>query len=184
MDPIADAFAPILGQPSWLVRKGHGSFVTFEFGKPELEVREPHLGSVHIDGVPPKAMQRSTQVHGQWHLWLYCCDWSLSLGEIQIAHNQSDDITLARALHVLNGQAIASVSVDPGNGATRFAFDLGCTLTTTPAMAGTYSGEPVEQWFLHQPSGHALTVRGDGMYRLELGSTKDEDDRWLALPSG
>ena len=158
--------------------------MTFEFGEPELEVREPHLGIVHIDGAPPKALQRHTAVHGQWHLWVYCCDWSLSLNDTQIAHNESDDITLTRALRVLNGQAITAVSVDPSSGATHFAFDLGCTLATTPATAGTYSVEPVEQWFLYQPSGHVLTVRGDGKYRLELGSTKNEDARWLALPSG
>lgn len=184
VDPVADAFAAVLGRPSWLVRKGHGSFVTFKFGEPELEIREPHLGSVYIDGAPPKALQRSTQVHGQWHLWVYSCDWSLSLGEARIAHSESDAITLARALHVLNGQARTAVSVDPSNGATRFVFDLGCTLTTTPATTGTYSGEPVEQWFLYEPSGHVLTVRGDGMYQRELGASRNESGRWLPLPTG
>jgi hypothetical protein len=33
-------FKGILGKPCWDVKPGHGSFLTMEFGKPHLEVRE------------------------------------------------------------------------------------------------------------------------------------------------
>ncbi|RIJ76775.1 hypothetical protein D1871_10435 [Nakamurella silvestris] len=31
-------FAPMIGLPCWLVRRGHGSFVTLEFGSPQLTI--------------------------------------------------------------------------------------------------------------------------------------------------
>ena len=89
---------------------------------------------------------------------------------------------MARALHVLNSQAMTGVTVDPADGNTRFAFDLGCVLTTTPAGSDVYGPEPVEQWLLYQPSGDVLTVRDDGRYALEPGTTEDGDERWIPIP--
>ncbi|MGV8849385.1 MAG: hypothetical protein ACOH16_07550 [Propionibacteriaceae bacterium] len=182
MSAITEAFAPIIGLPSWLVRKGHGSFVTLEFGEPQIEISEPHTSRLLIDGAPPEAMQRMASVHGHWHLWIYCCRWSLALGASRLAHHESDDVKMRRALHVLNGQAISSVAVDPVDASTTFTFDLGCVLATAPETSDVYGPEPVEQWMLYQPSGEVLTVRSDGMYGLEPGTTEPDDMRWLPLP--
>ena len=125
MSAIAEAFAPMLGLPSWLVRRGHGSFVTLEFGEPRVEISETHLSRVLIEGAPPEAMRRYAFVKGQWHLWIYCCRWSLALNGTLLADNDSEGLRMARALHLLNGQAMTGVTVDPADGSTRFAFDLG-----------------------------------------------------------
>ena len=69
----------------------------------------------------------------------------MTLDGVQLAHCESDDLTMARALRVLNGQALTEVDVEPADGRTRFSFDLGCTLLTWPAEAGVYENEPVEQ---------------------------------------
>ena len=58
MHPIADFVRPVLGHPSWLVQRGHGSFVTMEFGSPEVDVREPMLMPGFIEGAPAKTNQR------------------------------------------------------------------------------------------------------------------------------
>lgn len=148
MHPVEAAFAPLVGLPSWLVQNGHGSFVTFEFGQPEVVIHEPRMMHVSIAGAPPEAMRRFTYVRGQWHLMIYCCQWSLSLNGTQLADNESDNITMNRALGVLNGQAITDVSINPDDAATRFTFDLDCVLMTTPAPDDVYGSEPVEQWML------------------------------------
>jgi hypothetical protein len=135
MHPAEDAFAPLVGVPSWLVRKGNGSFVTLEFGEPKVVIGEPRMSRLSIDGAPPEAMRRSARVQGQWHLWIYCCRWSLSLDTTELAHNESDDITIERALHLLNGQAITAVTVSPADGSTKFTFDLGCDDDDTRAGA-------------------------------------------------
>ena len=182
MHPVEDAVAPLVGVPSWLVRNGNGSFVTLEFGQPKVVIGEPRMSRLSIDGAPPGAMRRSARVQGQWHLWIYCCFWSLSLDTTQIAHNESDDVTIERALHLLNGQAITAVTISPVDGSTKFSFDLGCVMTTTPAPEHVYSSTTVEQWMLYQPSGEVLTIRSDGMYSLEPGGTTSADARWTPLP--
>lgn len=179
---IDQVFGPFTGLPSWSVAKGHGSFVTMEFGDPQLRISEPTMQSVFLEGAPPTVLRRQANVHGQWHLWIYCCEWSLTLEGSQLAHNESDDPTIARALGVLNGQAISAVTIDPTNGSTRFDFDLACALTTTPAPPGTYSTPTVYQWLLFQPSGDVLTVRSDGRYQLGPGNSKQEDERWEQIP--
>jgi hypothetical protein len=65
---IRQVFADLYGLPSWNVRKGHGSFMTFEFGEPYLEVGEA------IERETPfgfRCVKRQTAVHGVWHLWIY-----------------------------------------------------------------------------------------------------------------
>lgn len=181
MDPIASAFAPIIGLPSWNVRQGHGSFVDLEFGKPVLIVEEPKNRLIFIDGAPPQAIVRPARVSGEWNLWMYCCEWSLTLGEIQLAHCESDRIRITRALAVLNGPALTDVFVDPETGTSDFNFDLGCKFQTRPAPPGSYENEPAEQWSLRNPSGAWLTVRGDGTYKIESGAISDEG--WERLPS-
>ena len=37
------AFAPVYGLPSWQVKHGHDSFLTFEFGEPIVEVHDKLL---------------------------------------------------------------------------------------------------------------------------------------------
>jgi hypothetical protein len=81
-----------------------------------------------------RARTRRSTVGGHWHLWIYCCHWSL-LGDTQLAHSESDDTTVHRALHVLDGQALTAVKVEPADGRTQFTFDLGCSLLTCPDPA-------------------------------------------------
>jgi len=69
----------------------------------------------------------------------------LCLDTTQLAHNESDDVTIERCLHLLNGQAITAVTVSPADGSTELTFDLGCVMTTTPAPEHVYSSTTVEQ---------------------------------------
>jgi hypothetical protein len=181
MHPIAELIEPVLGQPSWLVERGHGSFITMEFGQPKLDVREPRSRKVYIEGAPEKTLQRASHVRGEWHLWIYCCQWSLMLEGIQLAHCESDDVTMHRALHVLNGQVLQAVGIEPSDGRTRFNFDLGGSLLTLPAEAGVYDNEPVEQWRLYLRSDPVLSVRGDGTYKISDRHDKPETWRWLPI---
>jgi hypothetical protein len=75
-------------------------------------------------------------IDGQWHLWIYCCEWSLTLDGTPLAHNESADLTMRRALRVLNGQKLTAVDIEPTDGRTRLTFDLGCFLLTRPGAAG------------------------------------------------
>jgi len=176
---IDEAFGPVYGQPSWLVRRGHGSFVTLEFGEPRLDVGEPkqrlHVFSTKVH---ERLATRLVAVHGAWHLWIYCCAWRLTHPMRPLAHSGSRPQRIDRALAVLDGQALISVVVD-ADARTSFTFDLGCTLLTWP-----YDHQS-EQWLLYEPDGRVLTVRADGRYSHDSSAIPAEDSQWHPLaPTG
>lgn len=183
MHAVSELLRPVLGRTLWLVGRGHGSFITMEYGEPHVDVREPRLWPLHIEGAPAKTLRRSPFVHGEWHLWIYCCEWSLLLKYVQLAHNESDNVTMDRALRVLNGQVLKAVDIEPDDSRTRFTFDLGCSLLTYPAPPGIYD-DPVEQWKLYSRSGSdllVLSVRGDGKYSIGDGHEIRGDEHWLPI---
>jgi len=180
MYQITDLMRPAVGKPCWLVEHGYGSFVTMEFGEPQVEIGRTILLPVHIEGVPERSPRRLASVRGDWHLWIYCCDWSLTLNGIQLAHNESDDITMNRALGMLNGQILTAVEIEPGSGTT-FSFDLGCSFRTCPAPPGSYCTEPVEQWKWYTRPGPVLLMRGDGTCTVWSPHMKAGDNQWLPV---
>jgi len=180
MHPIAELMRPATGQPCWLVQHGYGSFVTMEFGEPGVEIGKPLLMRVHIEGAPERSPRRLAAVHGEWHLRVYCCQWLLTLDGVQLAHEESDDITMNRALGVLNGQILTAVEIEPDS-RTRFSFDLGCSLRTYPAPTGTYGAEPAVQWKWYARYGPVMLVRDDGAYAVSPLDAKSGDERWLPI---
>lgn len=183
MSPVDSAFAPLLKIPSWSVRKGHGSFVTLEFGDPVVTIGEKRSRVLRLpDRDPLTVRARESVVHGAWHLLIWCCVWRLEADEVEIAHCESDDTTIARSLKVLNGQAPTEVQVDPTNGATRFDFDLGCRLNTHPAPPDWYDEDPIHQWMLYQPDGTVLSVRSNGSFAVAASSEPDSPNTWTQLP--
>jgi hypothetical protein len=133
MNPVHDAFTDLLGLRSWSVTQGHGSFLTFEFGDPELRIHEPRM-STHFIGSNEKleVVTRTAFVCGSWHLWIYCCNWELTFHDRQLVHCESDSARIRRALGILNGQALVGVDVASDSTST-FTFDLGAVLSTSPA---------------------------------------------------
>jgi hypothetical protein len=178
MIDIAAEFQPLLGLHAWGVSHGYGSFVTLEFGDPELRVHKSRLVPISIEGAPSKTQSRVVKTRGQWHLWVYCCDWSISLNGVQLAHNESDDARIARALSILNGQILTNVSLS-GIAETKFDFDLGTALTTWPSPPDSYDGEDVEQWYLYEPDGQVLALRSDGYVSLGPGNRTEEEHDWF-----
>ena len=139
-------FAPMYGLPSWRVEQGHGSFITIEFGE------------------QTRFVGRSAHVHGDWHLWIYMCGWSISVDDQELAHSESDRVTIARALGVLNGQALTRYEAVAGNDTRRrFTFDLGCNLEIWPYE----DDKPAEAELrtLHEPTGSIVSVFATGEVR-------------------
>jgi len=158
----------VYGNPAWSVRKGHGSFLTLEFGQPDLEVREPLAASPDTqERVQERLASRRVSVRGRWHLWIYCCNWSITLRGTEVAHSESPDDVIAFATDQLDGQKLLSVIRDERPGTWVFAFDLDCELRTWP-----YDDDVTgEQWLLYErDSVNVLTVRADGQCSYDSGS--------------
>lgn len=164
-DPAAACVAPILDQIAWGVAKGHGSFLTFEFGSPSLVVHDH-----------PSRNRRSAYARGAWSLWIYCCHWRITRSGEQLAWSEDDATTITNAAAYLNGQRLSAIAVSPSDGHTRFSFDLGGVLETWP-----YGDDPAEeQWNV---TGHDAVFRVNAASHYEIGSLHApvSDDGWLPL---
>ena len=167
---IDELFQPLIGVPSWNVKKGYGSFLTFEFGNPSLSIREPRDTLNSNPRVRQILARRCVTVRGRWHLWVYCCDWRISMGRESLAHNESTDEEIAAACIELDGQAIQNVTCESKIGRTHFHFDLGGVLETSP-----YDDELLEQWMLYLPDGNVYTYRSDGAASFGLGNRSEDE---------
>jgi hypothetical protein len=176
-DPIEATFRPLYGKPCWNAEKGYSSFLTFEFGQPHLEVLERVMERPVRFSARVKRTLRSryAHVHGDWHLWIYCCAWSIRLDGWRAAHSESTDHRIERAVAALNGQALTRVSVNPDDSSTVFEFDLGGTLATRPYDAAS------EQWKLYEPAGTVFLLGTRGRYRRVRGDAAPTRPRWRRL---
>jgi len=158
MDQIKKFFVTFIGQLAWQVRRGHGSFLTMEFGMPHLAVREPIAASWDsLEKVKRNLQRRRVTVTGDWHFWVQYGDWKISTssGVLTSGHLQSSEAD--ECLRDLEGQKLTSV--EPGNrrGAWLFKFDLGGILEIWPSTQ-----LPEDQWSFHGWDGEIVTCRSDG----------------------
>ncbi|HAZ48599.1 MAG TPA: hypothetical protein DDW76_11390 [Cyanobacteria bacterium UBA11369] len=166
---IASVLKNIIGKPCWNVKQGYGSFITFEFGEPSLEIDEP----IKRKGI----LSRLIVVRGEWHLWIYCCDWKIFQNGQYIADSESEDRLIEQALNYLDGQKPVSIEIEPTNDSCSFQFDLGGLLETT---SGDY--EPLtNEWLLFDPSGFVLCYRNYGCYSYHPSNSSDESAIWKKI---
>jgi hypothetical protein len=164
-------FRKLYGKPCWGVRPGYGSFLTLEFGDPHLQVTESTVAS---SGAPAKVRKtlarRGVFVHGEWHLWIYCCDWEVLLGRKHIG-DSSTKPRVCRAAAFLDGQKLTRFSISRRTARCVFEFDLGAILKTRP-----YDKDS-ERWLLYDPSHRVLALRADGRYQyMRSDAPRDQAD--------
>ena len=162
MKQIERSFAELQDTPCWGVKRGQGSFLTFEFGSPRLVIREPISSHARSRKVRRMLDRRHVRVTGEWHLWIYCCDWVVYSGT-SVVGDSSTRRRVTAAARLLDGQKLRRVVVSKRGARTRFEFDLGGVLETRP-----YDRKS-EQWMLYDPHGHVLTFRADRSHKLRSG---------------
>jgi len=121
------------GKTAWGTRLGFGSFITVEFG---LETRT--LGG---------------HVHGEWHLWVYCCAWHIEQKRQLVAASEDERSYLQKRVPILNGRRVTSVEIGEHMSDAAFNFEGSVTLRTL----GVYS-RGREHWMLYTPGGKVLTI--------------------------
>lgn len=181
MNQITRCFEALYGQPSWGVQQGWASSLLLEFGAPHLEIAKDRMQQTVRGKVDRKIMRRITTVRGDWHLWIWCCNWVLQLDQMELAHSESSDNEIADALFVLNGQALTSVAIDASIGSSVFEFDLGGRLCTTPYEGLDLNNDPRVNWMLFEPSEFVLSYRADGKYSYQHKNSPVETEDWLTI---
>jgi len=180
VNPVAEAFTPVIGLPAWNAVVGDLWHVSIEFGEPALTVLDVRDAPLHVPGAPPTHVRRPIFVHGQWSLYIASDDFSLMLDGELIAASTSDSNHLEASLfRVLNGQILQGVEIDQLSGATDFTFDLGATLRTSIPV--TPESEPREQWLLSEPDGNWFVVNDKSQYSRHSGRTPPDQIQWATL---
>lgn len=171
-------FKNLYGKPCWGAKPGYGSFLTLEFGEPHLEIREPIIaGSNVAPDLREDLARRHVYVHGEWHLWIYCCDWQV-FRDTECVGVSSSPASIRRAAQFLDGQALTNFLISPPNVNCTFEFDLGGSLKTQP-----YDKDS-EQWMLYEPLHKVLTIRADGRYKHGRSDVTADDGEWRLIEAG
>jgi hypothetical protein len=168
---IQDLFKPLVGQLVWNVHGGVGSFLTLEFGKPHLAIREP------IEAKPERSARarrqlgrRRVHVLGDWHLWIQYSDWkvTVSAGSLEsgTVSSSSDEYLLD-----LDGQRLDSVASGSSPNSWTFVFDLGGVLEVWPSTAYETANH---LWSLHSWDGDIAALRGDGTIDFEKAAPRED----------
>src|SRR6267154_3520423 len=136
---IDTLFQALIGQKVWGASVGWGSFVTLEFGRKRSYHRH---------------------YHGEWHLWLYLCEWELhSKGRI-LANSESKKRVMQLGIENLNGLELEHFAFDSQRMITEFTFDHELHLRCKP-----YSDAAADEecWMLFMPDGQVASLRESGL---------------------
>ncbi len=117
---IARCFEPMIGQPCWGAANGYGSWLTFNFGNPHLEIREPKP-----DSELAVFRMRGVRAEGEHRLWVNMAEWLIFQDGARLAHSESDRETIGLAAATLDGQILLEARTEPNPLMTQLTFDLG-----------------------------------------------------------
>jgi hypothetical protein len=130
-----DIASNAVGALCWRARRGHGSFLTFD------------LGERYSDDVGER---------GEWHLWVYFGDWTLSDGAHVIATNCDDQQRIEEAVARFSGTRLVDVVVDPRSLDTLFEFEHELRLAVGPNSDDEVPD--ADWWLLFTPGERVLVV--------------------------
>jgi hypothetical protein len=130
-----DIVGSAVGQLCWRAERGHGSFLTFEFGE-------------RVSG--------PGRDHGEWHLWVYFGDWALSGPEGVLATDPDDKDVIDRAVASFGGKRLVNATVDPVSFRASLDFEGGLRLEIGPNSDDEETD--AEWWLLFTPQQRVLAV--------------------------
>ncbi len=115
-DIIVRAFAPLAGLPCWQAQGEFGTYLTFHFGSPKVDVMEPSEAIRH---------RRLAGVDGQYVLRLEAYQWVAFQDGMKVAHSESPREVIRAAAARLQGQKLIVLTVRTKPVGGEFVFDLG-----------------------------------------------------------
>jgi hypothetical protein len=176
VDPIfGRVFRKLYGKPCWGVKNTVGTALTFEFGKPHLEIREPKKAGPNASRrVREILASRRVFVHGDWHLCIWLCSWEIFQSGRRLG-SQRARANMGRIISSLDGQKLVRFSMAGSGRRCRFDFDLGGALMTSRSEPGH------DHWYLYDPTHHVLTLRGDGKYSYQSSNQPCDAGPWMPV---
>jgi len=139
---IRQYFQSVIGTRPWRVKAGVGSFLTFEFG-PRIKAYG-HL-------------------HGQWHLWIYLSNWTLSHRDRQLVDSDADRKLITISTRRLEEETLSAVNFDHRTKETTFFFN-DFRLVVSPADYLEDVDDRDDYWIFFMPNNEVLAVGPSGIH--------------------
>jgi hypothetical protein len=169
MQKIEAVFSPLIGQLAWSVRKGHGSFLTMEFGDPHRYVREPVIASPSSSPkVKRNLAKRRVAIVGQWHLWIQYSEWEIATQNYSAKSRDVESSTIVACFDELDGQILLSAASGITPNSTVLKFDLGGELHIRPWSEAAMDDA---QWSLYSRDGNVVAYNTDGSLVIETSGS-------------
>jgi len=161
MKVIERCFLKLRDKPCWNVECGYAQWLTLEFGKPSLQIIEPHKPSRPVSARVQKLLydRRHVIVRGQWQLTIEASNWVVRFNGKRICATMDHT---AKAVKILWGQKLTAIAICGTR--TLFTFDLGAEIEVRP-LKRQYC-----QWQLRDRNDYFLSFRGDGKFAYAHGS--------------
>ncbi len=146
-EKIESKVSELLSMPLWGIRRGIGTFLTFEAGRLDRE-----RSSEGVD-------------HGEWHLWVRMAFWRVIRGSRIIASAMEDEDDIDGRDDIFDGQRSIIESVTVG----RAFHDLSirCSEGLAIEVFVATSRPDDEQWAIYFPDRQVISTYGDG--RIVIG---------------
>ena len=112
----------------WQIKKGHGSFVTMDFGDKIKKIRK--------DG--------SEYFSGQYHLWIYNCGWTLKKNEEIYLSSDLIDSDNSVKLNDLEGMHLLHIHIESGKGRVSIKLSGGFVFELFPEK----DSDPEDDFFI------------------------------------
>jgi hypothetical protein len=169
---VREYFGPLDGLPCWHVTAEYGSWLSFRFGQPHLDVRE---------GAPESKTKRLKRrrvfVEGTFLLWVEMGAWEILEDGKRLFHSEQSRRYLRRAAAHLEAQKVQQVTLVANPISTVFSFDFGSELRIRPTEDAE-SDEPL--WHLYTQK-RCLSLLASGT--LEHGLSANSKPRRIAARS-
>ncbi|MEO7018612.1 MAG: hypothetical protein ABI234_00490, partial [Ktedonobacteraceae bacterium] len=131
----------VIGQKTWGVKRGMGTFVTMEFGPPQ----------------PPKYPNGTS--HGEWHLWVYGGAWRLEKGEHVIVASDDARTKMEAEIQCIEGCVLQSFEVMTPALDALLTFEQEIVLRIFSIYSEETEDRGMDNWLLYTPdAGNVITV--------------------------
>jgi hypothetical protein len=132
MKKIEDIFPSLMDQLVWSVRRGYAGYLTMEFGKPHLKVRNPKISHADSESVRELLDRRRVYLCGQWGLFIKSSKWVVFFKDRTIVNDNDFSEDMKKALDYIDGQKLIKFDFDEDRKTLNLEFDLGGRVEISP----------------------------------------------------
>jgi hypothetical protein len=139
----------IVGLPLWGLKRGVGTFLTFEVGRLDVERSSSGVN------------------HGEWHFWIRMAFWRIGVGPQIIASSMDDDgEDSVLGGDSLDGRTPIIERITRGRQFNDFSIVCSEQLVLDICIATSRADD--EQWAIYLPDRQVISAYGDG--RIVIGT--------------